>query len=187
MGSSRRVVRIAVVALALVLTSCTSKPAPSASPSTPPVTLRSLSPSPSDPSVSAVQAAVASYRSMWQAYNAAVQVPDPNSPDLAKYATGTALSTLVSGLRSVKDRGLKGTGQIVLAPQVTEISPTTAPTKVAIKDCFDDSATHLIRVGPGSPYNDTPGGRRLCLATVELQSDKSWKVTTFGLRGVGTC
>jgi hypothetical protein len=124
---------------------------------------------------------------MWQTYNAAVQVPNPDSPDLPKYAVGSALNTLVSGLQSVKDRGLKGTGQIVLAPEVTEISPTNAPTKVGIRDCFDDGATHLVRVSPGSSYNDTPGGRRLCLATVELQPDRSWKVTQFGLRGVGTC
>lgn len=183
----RWVGRLAMVALLLVVASCTAKPAPSAS--TPPVSLRSPSPSPSptDPRVGAVQDAVGAYRGMWQAYNSAVHVPDPDSPGLPKYATGNALHTLVTGLKSVKDRGLKGTGDIVVSPQVTEISPTDAPAKVGIRDCFDDGATHLVRASPGSPYNDTPGGRRLCLATVERQADGSWKVTGFGLQGVGTC
>jgi hypothetical protein len=183
----RQAARLSVVALALLLGSCTSKPAPSPSTSTPPVSLGSSSPSPTDPRVGAVQAAVAAYRGMWQAYNSAVQIPNPDSPDLARYATGSALQTLVSGLKSVKGRGLKGTGQLVLAPEVTEISPTNAPAKVGVRDCFDDGGTHLVRVSPGSQYSDPPGGRRLCLATVERQGDASWKVTQFGLRGVGTC
>ncbi|GIH16094.1 hypothetical protein [Rugosimonospora africana] len=124
---------------------------------------------------------------MWDAYDAAVQVPDPNSPDLRQYATGSALQDLVKGLQSVKDQRLKGTGQIRLSPQVVEISPASTPTKVGIKDCFDDSATHLVRVGPGSTYHDTAGGRRLCTATVVLQADGSWKVTVYGLRDPGTC
>ncbi len=180
--------RVAVVALALVLTSCTHKPAPSPSTSTP-VSLRSPSPSPSptDPSAAAVQAAVAAYRGMWQAYNSAIEVPDPDSLDLARYATGRALSTLVSALKSVKAQGLKGTGQLVLSPQVVKITPVDAPASVDIQDCQDDGATHVVRASPGSPYHDTPGGRRQCLATVERQTDGSWKVIQFSLRGVGTC
>ena len=83
--------------------------------------------------------------------------------------------------------GERSRGPFLGEGPITEISPTNAPAKVGIRDCFDDGATHLVRASPGSPYNDTPGGRRLCLATVERQADGSWKVTGFGLQGVGTC
>jgi hypothetical protein len=178
---------LALVSLLVACTACTQgkvKPGSSRSPS-----LVAPSPSavPTDPSVAAVQNAVAAYRGMWQAYDKAIKVPEPNSPDLVRYATGNALQTLVSGLNSVKDRGLKGTGEVALSPQVTEVAPANTPTKVSIRDCFDDGGTHLVRASPGPPYNDTPGGRRLCLATVERQTDGTWKVTGFGLRSVGTC
>src|SRR5437867_1178458 len=89
---------------------------PSPSPS---LTLSAPSPTVSQaPSVTAIQGAVAAYRSMWAAYDTAIQVPDPNDPNLAMYATGDALHTLVSGLQSVKDQGLKGMGAVANTPQV---------------------------------------------------------------------
>jgi hypothetical protein len=111
--------RLAV--LALVLAGCTSKPAPSSSPSTPRVTLPSASPSPSDARAAAVQAGVDAYRGMWRAYNDAIKIPDPDTPDLPQFATGKALTTLVGALRSVKDQGLKGTGQLALSPHATKL------------------------------------------------------------------
>ncbi len=187
MVSIRPAAQLAVVMLALVLASCTSKPAPSSSPSAPRVALRSPSPSPSDPRAAAVQAGVDAYRGMWQAYNDAIEIPDPDTSTLPKYATGKALTTLVGALKSVKDQGLKGTGQLVLAPHVTEITPADAPTSIGIQDCYDDGATHVVRASPGPPYQDTPGGKRLCVATVERQADGTWKVTQFSLGKVGTC
>jgi hypothetical protein len=124
---------------------------------------------------------------MWTAYNAAVQVPDPANADLRSYTAGSAAKALVDGLQSIKDRGLRGVGQILVSPHVEEFSPPNAPTTVGIRDCVDDSGTHLVRVGPGSPYQDTPGGRHLCTATVELQTDGRWRVTQYGLRDAGTC
>ena len=135
----------------------------------------------------AVQDAVATYRDMWQAYDAAVAVPDPEYPALTRYATGSALHTLVSGLQSLKKRGLKGTGSVTVSPKVTAVSPIAAPTHVAISDCLDDAASHIVRAGPGPAYSDSPGGRHLTLADVQRQSDGSWKVTGFGVRDAGTC
>ena len=186
-ANSRTVARCAVVVLTLLLAACTSKPAPSPSPSTPSVTLGSLSPSPAASQVGAVQSAVAAYRGMWRAYETVTQNPDPTQPDLARYATATALQTITNGMRSLKDQGLKGTGSITHSPQVTAISPTDAPTDVEISDCMDTSASHIVRATPGPAYSDSPGGRRLCLATVQRQNDGSWKVTTFGVREVGSC
>lgn len=180
----------AVLAAATALAACGSTP-PQPAATTPAVSLPSTSASPSPSGVTAgvaaVHAAVTAYSGMWNAYDAAIKIPDPQAPDLAKYATGEALQTLTKGLQSVKDQSLKGTGEIVLSPHVSEVSPVSAPTNVGVRDCFDDGATHLVRVGPGSPYHDTPGGRRLCTATVVLQPDGTWKVTQFVLQKVGTC
>ena len=177
---------IVVVVTAWTVTACKSGGAqPSPSPS---LTLSAPSPTASQaPGVAAIQGAVAAYRNMWTAYDTAIQVPDPNDPNLAKYATGDALHTLVSGLQSVKDQGLKGTGNVVNAPQVTQLSPSDAPTQVSIKDCMDTSQSHLVRNGSGPAYSDSPGGHRLTLADVRQQDDGSWKVASFGVRGVGTC
>jgi hypothetical protein len=186
---NQRVGRCAAVALVLVLAGCTPRPAPSPSAATPPVSLRSPSPppSPTDPRVGAVQTAVAAYRGMWQAYETVAQNPDPTQPELTRYAASTALQTITTGLKSLKDQGLKGTGSVVHSPQVTQISPVDAPTEIAISDCMDTSASRIVRAGPGPAYSDSTGGRRLCFATVQRQNDGSWKVTSFGVRAVGTC
>jgi hypothetical protein len=180
----------AVLAASGALAACGSRsPRPAAT--TPAVSLpsASVSPSPSGVAagVAAVHAAVSAYSGMWKAYDAAIKIPDPQASDLVRYATGEALQTLTKGLQSVKEQGLKGTGDFVLAPRVSEVSPVSAPTNVGVRDCLSTAATHLVRVGPGSPYHDTPGGRRLCTATVVLQPDGTWKVTQFTLQKVGTC
>jgi hypothetical protein len=176
------------MAIAVVVAACTSKPSPPKSTPTPDQSLHAPSPSvlSTDPA-SEVQRAVTAYRGMWQAYSTALAVPDPDSPELARYATGNALKTLVDGVRKVKEQGLKGTGTITVSPTVTEVAPASAPTKVGIRDCFNDGDAHIVRASPGPPYSDKPGGRRLCLASVERQGDGSWKVTSFGLHEVGTC
>jgi hypothetical protein len=124
---------------------------------------------------------------MWKAYQDALAIPDPAFPDLAKHATGKALTTLTKGLQSVKDQGLKGIGSIVVTPKITGFSPANAPTNVEITDCLDDADSHIVRAGPGSPYNDKPGGRHRTTAAVDRQSDGTWKVSDFGVREVGSC
>lgn len=180
-----------VLILAASLTGCTTRSPKSRPTPVPSVTLHispSQSPStPTDPKAAAVQSALAAYRSMWQTYVTATRGPDPTDPNLARYATGAALRTLTNGLQSLKDEGLKGTGDVTLAPQVSTISPADTPTKISIRDCVNTAASQIVRASPGLPYSDTPGGRRLCLADVERQGDGSWKVTSFGLREVGTC
>lgn len=176
------------VAAAVVLAGCTAdepdsgpSPTPAVSLNVPPTTA-----APTDPA-SNVQAAKDAYAGMWDAYMRVLAMPDPDSPELTRFATGSALKTLADGVRDVLDQGLKGEGRFVVAPQVTEIAPASAPTKVGIRDCVDTTRSRIVRASPGPAYSDTPGGRRLCQATVERQSDGSWKVSTFGLHEVGTC
>jgi hypothetical protein len=124
---------------------------------------------------------------MWQAYDEALRIPDPSSPALSRYATGEALRVLVSGLTSVKDKGLRGAGSVTVSPRVTEFSPAQEPVRVLVQDCMDSSGSRLVRASPGPPYTDTPEGRRRCVAELRRQGDGSWKVTKFGLGAVGTC
>ena len=183
---SRWVVPLAVLAAALGLAGCGSSKAPKTAPS-PTISLQAPSSTPANPDAAAVQDAAAAYRGMWDAYLLVLTAPDPDSPELARYAAGNALKTLSDGVRDVRDKGLKGEGTFALAPQVTEIAPATSPTKIGIRDCFDDSSARIVRASPGPAYSDKPGGRRLCLATVERQGDGTWKVTSFGLHEVGSC
>ena len=185
-GRARRLGALALLAL---VCGCTTAPSTS-EPSPPPTGATSpespMTSSPADPKV-AVAEAVAAYRGMWAAFNTAMSIPDPELPDLRRYATANALTSLTVGVRSTKDRGLKGTGTFVVSPNVTEITPVGDPAKIGIRDCVDTSRSRLVRAVPGPSYSDSPGGRRLCLAEVQRQPDGSWKVTGFGLRAVGTC
>lgn len=179
---------LAIVALAITA-GCTSTPQHRQSPG-PGVTLgASLYPaSPMNGRQAAEQDALAAYRGMWQAYVAAVRVPDPTDRNLARFAAGEALQTLTSGLQSLKDQGLKGSGEISVSPKISAATPADAPTAVSVRDCVDTTGSTIVRASPGGPpYSDTPGGRRLCLAEVTRQPDGQWRVTSFGVREVGTC
>ncbi|MBG0569010.1 hypothetical protein [Actinoplanes aureus] len=130
--------------------------------------------------------AIAAYRGMWQAYTAALAIPDPAYPDLARYADGEALDVLTEGVQETKDGGLKGTGGVVVSPEVTSAAPVDAPTEVQITDCLDSSGSQIVRASPGPPYSDSPGGKRRAEASVRWQPS-GWKVSSFGVLEVGTC
>ncbi len=166
---------------------CTRQSSDKPTASSAPPSLSAPSPTKSQDPAATGQSALDAYRGMWKAYQDALAIPDPAYPDLAKHATGKALTTLTKGLQSVKDQGLKGTGAIVVAPKITSFAPADAPTDIEITDCLNDADSHIVRAGPGSPYNDKPGGRHRTTAAVNRQSDGTWKVSDFGVQGVGTC
>jgi hypothetical protein len=183
-GRSSRLVLVAVVIASTACESPSSKPEQTATPRASLGSPPSAVPTDAD---SAVQAADRAYRGMWDAYLRVLAAPDPDSPELARYATGDALKVLVDGVRDVRDQGLKGEGRFVLSPRVTDATPDNAPNKISIRDCLNDAGARIVRASPGVAYSDKPGGLRLCLATMQRQSDGTWKVTSFGLREVGTC
>jgi len=131
--------------------------------------------------------AIAVYRGMWTAYDKARTNPRSDDPTLSRYATGAALWTLLAQLQAAKNLGLRGTGSVTTSPVVTKVTPVRRPTRISIRDCLDTSKSKLVPVASGSPYRDTPGGRRLCEADVQQQIDGSWKVLTFSIRPVGSC
>ena len=122
---------------------------------------------------------------MWQAYIAASNAGDPQSPELAKYASGSALQTLVTGLTANKSQSLVTKGTPEINPVQTGFSPADAPTSVTVGDCADDS--HWLLYKPnGDLADNTPGGRHKVTATVD-KGDGGWKVTAFAAQGTGTC
>lgn len=180
----RRPVTLSIITVALMSgASCTSG---QDSPPSPPA-LPSLRSSSADANNAAEQSALAAYRGMQQAYIAAGRTTDPQYGELARYADGDALSVLTAGLDSNKKQGLIIKGDVVLNPQVTELSPPSAPETAKIRDCLDTSgATRVKASSEGSPFVDTPGGRRVVTATAKRTGDV-WKVISFVPMAVGTC
>jgi hypothetical protein len=123
---------------------------------------------------------------MWKAYVDASRIPDPQFPDLRRYAQDDALTVFINGLTTMHRDGLISRGDVVLHPTITAIRPDASPPTVDIDDCADTSQTQLIKKD-GSPYRDNPGGRQSAKATVTQVNDRVWRVTSFALYGVGSC
>lgn len=186
MGTSlRRFGRIAPVML-LALAACTQKPNPSPTATTD-GSLHASSPTASSPDPRAeVQKAIAAYTNLLNAYATASNSGTTDATELAKYATGSALQRLSSGLADNKAKRLHTQGTPGIdPPRVTEIAPTNDPTSVVVAGCLDD--THwLLYKDDGQPINSTPGGRRSTNAQIE-KSGGVWKVSSLAIQGVGSC
>jgi hypothetical protein len=174
------------VALLVAVAGCTSSGVEPSEPVGTRPTLRAPSTPADDPVAAAEHAALDAYRGMWDAYVAAIGIPDPEHPDLRRFAAGDALGVLVEGMESVQRDGLAGRGDVVLDPEVTTLMPAGIPTEAEIVDCVDDSGTELYRLD-GQPFDDTPGGFRRAEATIHELDGGAWKVVGFALYGVGSC
>lgn len=186
MGTSLRWCgRVALVML-LALAACTQKPKPSPT-ATPNASLHAPSAGPSSPDPRAqVQAAMAAYTNLLNAFVAASNAGTSDVTELAKYSTGSALQRLSSGLADNKAKRLHTQGTPGIdPPRVTEIAPATDPTSVVVAGCLDD--THwLLYKDNGQLVNSTPGGRRSTSAQID-RSGGTWKVSSLAIQGVGSC
>jgi hypothetical protein len=135
----------------------------------------------------AKQDALAAYTGMWQDFVAAGTTSDWQSPRLGQHATGLALTNLSRGLYADHVNGLVTKGEPRLNPNVSSMESSSLPMKIVVTDCGDSTNWLKYRKDNGQPADDKPGGRQLINAIVEKQSDGSWKVTDFGVHGVGTC
>jgi len=144
----------------------------------------------SSPSTSASQAvarsALAAYDGMWKEMQAAGLSADWKDPKLALYASGSALATLVSGLRSASNAGVVIKGTLLIHPQVVSERPSANPDTVVIHDCTDDSHWLNYIAATGKLQNNVPGGHHLAEAVVTDQSGR-WTVSQLVVHGVGTC
>lgn len=172
---------LASAVVAALLVACGPDQGTSKSPSATP-SLRAPS---ADARTSAEQAAVTAYRGMWAAFVSAGRVADPKHPDLARYAADDALRALVAAIESNKKDRLIAKGDIVANPRVTELTPANAPQQASVRDCLDTTNASLVKAD-GSPYQDTPGGRRIVTATVK-KLGATWKVISFVPLEVGSC
>lgn len=135
----------------------------------------------------AKQSALVAYQAMWQDFVAAGRTSDWRSSELGRHATGVALQKMSRGLYADHQNGVVTRGEPVLDPSVSSAEPATEPTKVVVTDCGDSTNFLKYDAKTGQPVDDEPGGRQVINATVELQSDGSWKVSDFGIHEVGSC
>jgi len=76
---------------------------------------------------------------MWNAYAEAGKSSDYESPELAKYASGQARSTLVQGLYDYKKRGVVIRGTPILKPRITSLHLEERPPRAELQDCAEGS------------------------------------------------
>lgn len=195
--TGRRLVRwatagvlLAVAAVGACSSDHASEPGPAAT-SAPSVPSRataspSVSPSPTSPAEIAGQRAVAAYVGLWQAMAEASHTSNWQSPELVRYASGSALQVASGILYADHYNGLVARGAPVLHPKVTSVSPPEAPKTVMVVDCADSSNWLRYRTA-GPAFTDEPGGRRAITSEVRLHEDGSWKVTRFAVQGLGSC
>ncbi|MCP3800695.1 hypothetical protein NLX83_15615 [Allokutzneria sp. A3M-2-11 16] len=179
----------AAIGLLLTVAACdsgsASRPVSTTTPGTPGSTAASTSAA--TPVETAKREAIAAYLGMWNDFVHAATTSDWQSPTLGRHATGTALSTLSRGLYADHYNGLVSKGSPTHNTEVSSVDSESAPSKVIVGDCSDSTAALKYRADTGQPANDGPGGRRRINATVQRQTDGTWRVTDFGVQAVGTC
>lgn len=154
--------------------------APSRSVSTTPPAPSTVA-SPGNPRALARQA----YLGMWQAFVTASMTADYQSPALARYAAGGALSLLTHGLYQNYRSGIVTRGQPSFRPEVTITSSGGSATQANVTDCGNDS-----RWGDyyktGKPAPGQPQGKHQIYARLQ-PFDGTWKVTYLLVEKAGTC
>lgn len=145
----------------------------------------SETPSPAD---AAKKQAKAAYLGMWDAMGQAGETSDWRSPELGRFATGNALTTITRSLYTDSFNRVVTQGRPKNSPQVVSVKSPAAPETVMLSDCGDSTGTSKIREGTGKPVaSDEPGGRRSIVAEVKKQPDGAWRVQRFAVQGVGSC
>lgn len=138
-------------------------------------------------SLDAVQRQVLdAYLGMQNAFVNAATTADADAADLPQYATGDALKLLRSGLTSMQQKSLRGTGTTYFNPKVEQLAPAKNPTTARVRDCMDTRDATAIKTNDPT-YKDTPGGWQLVIADLELTGSGQWKVYGVGVHEVGSC
>ncbi|GIJ12617.1 hypothetical protein ACFFMR_29045 [Micromonospora andamanensis] len=141
---------------------------------------------PASEAPSAQQEALAAYIGMWQAMAKAGEVPDPDAPELRRYAADRALARVVDVLFTYRETGVVTRGAPVTDARVSGASPADAPTEVTVVDCGDSTNWTKHTKATGELIADDPRGRRNITAVVK-PVDGSWKVVSFDVGDIGSC
>jgi len=130
--------------------------------------------------------ATTGYLGMWQDMAQAGTTSDWNSPQLARYATGDALSAISRGMYADHLNGLVTKGEPQNDPKVSSATPAANPTTVMISDCGDSTHWLKYRKDNGNLADNKPGGRQAITAEVK-KLNGAWKVARFAVEAVGSC
>jgi hypothetical protein len=128
---------------------------------------------------------LSAYLGMWHAYVAASRTADYQSPSLAHYAAGGALSLLMHGLYSNFRNGIVTRGSPAFHPEVKVAVRNGQPFQAAVTDCAN-SADWTNYYKSGEPAPGERHGRQRILAQL-LTFDGVWKVTLLVVQKEGTC
>lgn len=120
------------------------------------------------------------YRSYWAANLKAGEIPDPSSPLLAAYATGSVLEAAVSDLEKLRREGhaIRQVPNSVARSMVTVASVEGG--KASLTDCSVADGI-VVRTDTGNPAFDYPPGfatTTLFSADMVLESG-TWKVASL--------
>ncbi len=180
----------AAIFVAIVVSACTpaqTPPALSGIPTGVDVSHPSEASTPEpDSAETAKPKAVDAYKGMWRAIAEAATTSDWQSPAIARFATGEALTVITNSLSTDRANGVVTRGTPRTSPIAVTAVPADAPTVVMISDCGDSTDWLKYRVD-GGLADDVPGGRRSITAEVKRQAGGSWKVTRFAVSGLGSC
>jgi hypothetical protein len=161
----------------LMATRSTAPPA-----ATPPETTRPGS----EAEAQAAEAALAVYRSYWNAVVEASKVPDPSHPDLEKYAADKALANEQSTLFQLEREGIVYTGEPTLSPKVASVELGTSPV-VIIADCVDSTNWQPVHRDTGEPAA-APGQAARVPNTAEARPYRDgWVITNSTADRSRTC
>jgi hypothetical protein len=120
------------------------------------------------------------YNAFWRALFAAGDPPDPNDPELLKYATGQELLDVQEVLGTAAAGGYVRRGSQQLKPEILEVNAQSA----TVRDCYRNN--WLLYALPGNSAGAPPGsaveeptGPQLRIVTLTRDGD-GWKVSGVG-------
>lgn len=114
----------------------------------------------------AAAAAITAYTGLWKIVDQAFAAPGQDwSAAVAGYATASAQTSLLEGLKQTAARGQRRVGSTNIAPQVTSVDLGL----VTIRDCVDSTGVDILNsAGEAITAPDTPGSYRRHLSTAHV-------------------
>jgi hypothetical protein len=140
----------------------------------------------SEAEAQAAEAALAVYRSYWNALVEASKVPDPRYPDLEKYAADKALANGQSTLWLLERQGIAYKGEPVLNPTVTSVELGASPL-VTISDCVDSTNWQPIHKDTGESAAAPDQAARVPSTTEARAYGDGWVITNTTADRSRTC
>ena len=163
-----------------VVTTASSPPSSSSTPMSPSASVTSSSavstgtPTPANPwpstltpdQATAAAAAITAYTGLWKIVDQAFAAPGQDwSAAIAGYATASAQTSLLEGLKQTAARGQRRVGSTNIAPQVTSVDLGL----VTIRDCVDSTGVDILNsAGEAITAPDAPGSYRRHVSTAHV-------------------